>query len=174
MNDQPLAKGTSLARGWFFAAQETFPYTPAGVVYGQRTPDSCVAACARMLLHDAGLQIPEIHLRELLRVSRRGAYLSDLPATLRTAGLKQQAVYQARLPLAKLQDSLQRGPVAVFVARGGFAHVLLLDGLDADFASLRDPLPEGEGRAYKVKLQDFLAVWARGKKGTGAAVIMVD
>jgi hypothetical protein len=58
------------ARGWFFAAAETLPYEPRGAVIGQARPDSCVAACCRMLLNDAGIEVPEAFIRAALRIDQ--------------------------------------------------------------------------------------------------------
>ncbi len=175
MNKRSLLSGNKTARGWYFAAQETFGYTPAGVVYGQATPDSCVAACARMLLHDAGIHMAEAPLRELLNTSAEGAFLQDLPKALLAVGLTRRLSYLRTLSLPGLRLAVTRGSVVCFVIRPGqTGHALLVDELDAKLVRLRDPLPQSQGRAYSVRLTDFLAVWTRGKKRAGAAVSMLD
>lgn len=162
------------ARGWFFAEYDILPYRPRGVVLGQSNADSCVAACCQMLLADSGIEQPEAYLRTALRVDF-GAYLSGLPAVLEEFGLPVKYEYRNDLTYADLQDAVQRGAAVVFVSRleRDAGHALLVDDIKDGLVSLRDPLPENLGKAYRIWQDDFWAVWLRAKTARGMAAIVV-
>lgn len=165
---------TNKARGWFFAAFDTYPYFPSGAVFGQYKQDSCVAACCRMLLADQGIDWPEADLRTALRVDG-GAYLSRLPQVLNRCGLPIAHQYRQDLTVDDLRQAVQNGSAVVFVFRlkEQAGHALLLDEINEDGVCIRDPLPEAEGRAYQVALADFLQFWLD-PTGRGRAVIVME
>ncbi len=161
------------ARGWFFTQVATFPYNPAGTVLGQATPDSCVAACCRMLLADHGLTQPEAFLRTALQV-KQGAYLSDLPPVLAQFGLPLTMVYRSELTLAELRAAVNRAPAIVFVKSAVYGgHALIVDEINVR-VSVRDPLPLGHGRAYRVPLTAFTDAWLRADTQCGQAVVVEE
>lgn len=167
----PRAKGK--ARGWFFHELETILATPRGVVIGQMYDDSCVAACARMLAADAGVDVPESYLRELLKIDE-GAYLSDLPDALQTIGVSTRYEYRRDLTLAALQQAVQTGAAVAYLEKpvtGG--HAVIVETITEMFVTIRDPLPIGEGRGYQVRQQDFLRFWLLSNTDRGHALIVV-
>jgi hypothetical protein len=163
------------ARGWFFADVATWPYQPRGILFGQARPDSCVAACCRMLLEDAGIEQPEAFIRAALKINE-GAFLSQVPDTLKTFGLSTTYEYRRDLTIDELRDAVKDYPAMVYVARPGevFGHALVVDEVNVDGVRLRDPLPINLGRAYRVALDDFLPLWRAAQTGFGRAVIVVD
>jgi ABC-type bacteriocin/lantibiotic exporter with double-glycine peptidase domain len=162
------------ARGCFFAAFETFPYAPRGVVFGQNKQDSCVAACCRMLLSDQGIELPESDIRAALKVDG-GAFISKLPEVLRQCGLTTTYQYRHDLTIDDLRLTAQQGPAVAFVARPRekAGHALIIEQITEQRVCVRDPLPEVEGQAYQVVLSDFLLVWIRPQTGSGQAAIVV-
>lgn len=161
------------AKGWFFNQTKIFPYAPTGVVWGQGTQDSCVAACCRMLLEDHGQSQPEAFLRTALRVDQ-GAYLSELPTVFRHFGLPITMVYRNKLTFEELRAAIHYGPAVVFVrAKNAEGHALIVDSVD-DLIGIRDPLPQGKGKAYRITKDDFKAAWLRPHSRLGQAVIVEE
>ncbi|HEX4947470.1 MAG TPA: cysteine peptidase family C39 domain-containing protein [Blastocatellia bacterium] len=168
----PRAKGK--AKGWFFHEVETILTTPHGVVLGQMYADSCVAACARMLAADAGVDVPESYLRDLLKIDE-GGYLSDLPAALQTIGVSTRYEYRRDLTLAALQQAVQTNAAVAYLEKpmaGG--HAVVVETITEMFVTVRDPLPIGEGRGYQVRQQDFLQFWLLPNSDRGRALIVVE
>jgi ABC-type bacteriocin/lantibiotic exporter with double-glycine peptidase domain len=170
-----LEHPVSKARGYFFAAFENFPYEPHGVVLGQNQPDSCVAACCRMLLHDHGIEISEAFVRHALELEE-GAFVSQIPDVLQSLGLNRPYVYRRDLTVVDLAAAVKRGTAVVFVKMSGAldGHALLVEEMANDLVAVRDPLPEGEGKAYRARLADFLRFWIHPKTGRGQAAIVVE
>ncbi len=167
----PRAKGK--AKGWFFHDVETFPVVARGALYGQMNPDSCVAACARMIAADAGIEIPESYLRGLLKIED-GGYLSDLPNALQAMGLPSHYEYRRDLTFAALRETVQLGSVVAYLKNvQGSGHAVVLEAITDDFVTVRDPLPRGEGRAYQVRHEDFLRFWLLPDSDRGRAVFVV-
>lgn len=163
------------ARGWFFADVETWPYQARGNVFGQARPDSCVAACCRMLLDDVGIAQPEAFIRDALKINE-GAFLSLVPETLRAFGLHTNYEYRRDSTWEHLRNAINEYSAMVYVAKPGeiFGHALVVDEITADWVGLRDPLPINLGRAYRVARADFLSLWFDAQTGFGRAVVMVD
>lgn len=161
-------------RGWFFIQAEIFDYTPLGSVFGQGAQDSCVAACCRMLLDDYGIEQAEAYLREALNLDQ-GSYLSQVPATLQAFEMAQEFVYRDDLTLDDLKLAVQLGSALVFVKRvqDTTGHALLVDEITESHIAIRDPLPLGMGKAYRVSVADFVSVWLRPKSLRGRAVIVM-
>jgi ABC-type bacteriocin/lantibiotic exporter with double-glycine peptidase domain len=165
------AKGK--AKGWFFSEFETFPVVARGALYGQMNADSCVAACARMMAADAGIEIPESYLRGLLQIED-GGYLSDLPNALQTIGLTSRYEYRRDLTFVALQEAVRVGSAVAYLEnpqRSG--HAVVIEAITDEFVTVRDPLPRGEGRAYQVHHADFLRFWLLPESDRGRAVIVV-
>lgn len=171
------------ARGeGFFAAAATFPYQPRGVLLGQETGDSCVAACCRMLLLDQwpeaknDYRFSESFLRAALETDRNGSLIGRIPEALRNFGLPQKYLYRRDLTIEDLQDAMQLGAaIAIMqdVSEEGL-HALLIEGISAYSVAVRDPLPIGSGSAYEVSLPVFLARWHQRESGAGWAVIVLE
>ena len=168
-------KAKGKARGWFFAAKETFPYQPNGKLLGQGNESSCVAACVRMLLADEGSEQPEAFIRQALK-AEDGAFLSALPETLKSFGSGRAFQYRRDLTEQELRAAASRGVVVAYVSPVGkdAGHALLLDGITDDGVLIRDPLPENQGTAYRVSLADFLEVWLNPQNNLGRAVFLVE
>ncbi len=103
-------KATGKAKGWFFSHIETVATEPAGILIGQLHDDSCAAACVRMLAADEGIHQPEAYLRHLLKTDK-GTFLSRIPATLSSLGLRKPYLYIRDLKLYELQKATTRGGV---------------------------------------------------------------
>ncbi|HEX8844214.1 MAG TPA: cysteine peptidase family C39 domain-containing protein [Pyrinomonadaceae bacterium] len=162
------------ARGGIFAAETLARYTPKGALVGQLTPDSCVAGISRMLLRDLVKDVPEAHLRVALQTDRAGTDLHKLPAVLKQFGLPVRYVVREALSLKELVKAVTVGPgiVTVKVKRGSDLHAVIVDEIDEEWVSIRDPLPEGRGSAYRVRRDAFLRAWFYQKPGRGFAVVV--
>src|SRR4051812_12298273 len=65
---------------------------------------SCVAACVRMLLLDAGIDMPEAYVRTAIGVDAlEGGYMSKVPAGLVELEFPRPTRYSERLTLAELR-----------------------------------------------------------------------
>lgn len=164
----------SRARGGIFAAETLAPYTPKGALVGQLTPDSCVAGISRMLLRDPVKDVPEAHLRIALQTDRTGTDLHKLPAVLKQFGLSVHYVVREALSLEELVKAIIVGPgvVTVKVKRGSDLHAVIVDEIGEEWVAIRDPLPEGRGSAYRVRLNAFLRAWFYQEPGRGFAVVI--
>jgi ABC-type bacteriocin/lantibiotic exporter with double-glycine peptidase domain len=162
------------ARGGIFAAETLAPYTPKGTVLGQLTPDSCVAGICRMLLQDMVRDVPEAHLRVALQTDRAGTDLHNLPAVLKQFRLPLHYTVQEALTLEALAKAVGNGPaiVTVKVGRGGDLHAVIVAEIGEEWVAVRDPLPEGRGSAYRVRLDAFLRAWFYQRRGRGFAVVI--
>lgn len=168
------------ARGdGFFAAAETMPYQPRGILLGQETEDSCVAACCRMLLLDDLIDaqdnyvFSESFLRTALDTSEDGATISLIPAVLREFGAVKSYAYHKNLTLEDLQASIKLSPVIALIiaAAADEFHALIVEEIADDFIAVRDPLPVGVGSAYWVRLSLFLKHWLDQEAQCGLAVV---
>lgn len=68
-----------------------------------------------------------------------------------------------------METATEKGPVMVSVKTpviGVGSHAVIVDGLSRQMVLIRDPLPLGEGSAYKITLGRFKQAW------TGKAVIL--
>jgi len=162
------------ARGWYFSDIETLLYESHGIVLGQASADSCVAACCRMLLHDEGIEQPEAFIRDALDLDE-GGYVSRIPDILRAFGSRASYEYRNDLTTDDLKQVVQRGPAVVFLKRprDRFGHALLVEEFSGNLIGVRDPLPEGEGAAYRIPSDDFLKLWLNDGTGRGQAAIVV-
>ena len=163
------------AKGWFFSQAEVLSYVPVGSLFGQATVDSCVAACCRMILSDHGILIAESYLRDALTLDE-GSYVSQIPSVLQEFGLQEHWAYRNDLVLADLIVALRQGTVTAFVKahRAASGHALLIDEITDDLVSIRDPLPQGEGKAYRLGTDEFLNFWLRPKTNRGQAVVVLE
>jgi filamentous hemagglutinin len=171
------------ARGeGFFAAVETRPYRPRGVLLGQATDDSCVPACVRMLLLDNLPHLENDHrfsesfLRGALETTDEGSSVAHIPAVLQEMGVVRPYDFRTDLTLSELRASAQSG-AALVLLRTVFpesAHVVLVEEVTDEIVALRAPLPLGAGSAYTVGLQEFAAAWYRRNSDVGCAVIVLE
>jgi ABC-type bacteriocin/lantibiotic exporter with double-glycine peptidase domain len=162
------------ARGGIFAAETLAPYMPKGAVVGQLTPDSCVAGISRMLLRDLVTDVPEAHLCAALQTDWAGTDLHQLPAVLKQFGLPLHYIAQEALTLEALAKAVTNSPaiVTVKVGRGSDLHAVIVDEIGVEWVAVRDPLPEGRGSAYRVRLDAFLRAWFYQRRGRGFAVVV--
>ena len=158
----------------FFAESEQMPYTSSRKVIAQINADACVAACARMILADHGIDAPESYLAAALEISD-GALLSQMPRVLKDFGLRQSFEWRADLSFADLSEALRRGSAVVTLrrARAKFGHALVAYDIFDDEVRLPDPLPKGLGKSYAVSLEKFSEVFLR-KRATGTGVIYAE
>ena len=162
------------ARGeGFFASVKTRHYDPPKSVFGQIHPDSCVAACCRMLLSDEGLQVGEAFIRAALISDDQGSLLSTAPAALLQFSSAGDYIYQANLTVAELQIAVLNKPTIVFLKMPKMTagHVVIVDRMVGERVFIRDPWPLASGSAYCVRLADFENDWLINDRKTGRAVV---
>ncbi len=172
-------KGRRKAKGGFFAIQETLPYAPNKKLCGQETAESCVPACTRMMIlefvpqAEYQLAYSESFLRQVFKTGKRGSSLRNIPEVLREAGMYGY-VYRKDLALNELQRSLQKSSIIVRLSGQKIedGHVVIVDEISEDFVAIRDPLPIGQGTAYRVSLNSFLLAWQAKENGLGQAVML--
>lgn len=128
-----------------------------------------------MILHDDGIEIPEAYLRNILQTDRTGTDLSQIPKTLEIFGAKQRFTLVRLRTIDELKDKSWLFPtIAVVKVRGNDNfHTILIDKIFGDFVFVRDPLPSGQGKSYKVKMDDFTANWIQKKTGNGLAIVVI-
>lgn len=100
----------------FFAEGEQMPYQTPYNLIAQFSKDTCVAACARMILADFGVDAPESYLASDLETDG-GAYLSRVPQTLKTFGLNVNFEWRKNLTITELSKFLKHGRAIVFLHR---------------------------------------------------------
>jgi ABC-type bacteriocin/lantibiotic exporter with double-glycine peptidase domain len=167
-------RNSGRARGGIFAAEPLTSYTPKGALVGQLTPDSCVAAISRMLLLDLVGAVPEAHLRVALQTNHAGTDLHRLPPVLKKFGLPLRYILQEELSLEDLAKAVNAVPaiVTVKVRDGSDLHAVIVDEIDEEWVAIRDPLPEGHGSAYRVRLDAFLRAWFYRRPDKGFAIVV--
>ena len=146
----------------FFDENEQTPYLTPYKLIPQFSKDTCVAACARMILADFGINAPESYLASALETDG-GAYLSRVPQTLKTFGLNVSFEWRKNLTIAELSEFLNYGRAIVFLQRVNeeFGHSVIADDIIGEEIRLRDPLPRGQGKSYAVSLEKFSSVWLK-------------
>lgn len=171
------------ARGeGFFAIFDTASYQPRGILLGQGTGYSCVAACCRMLLLDyvSGAEddhlASESFLRQRLRTTHKGTSVAQVPDVLQERGLPISYGYRRDLTTDDLRRLVEQFPAIALVRVAGtsLAHALIVERVSEASVSIRDPLPESRGSAYEAPLQMFVAAWIDEKTGYGSAVVVVE
>ena len=144
----------------FFDASEQKPYLSTRKVIAQLNADTCVAACARMILADCGIDAPESYLASALE-TRGGAYLSKAPQVLRDFGVKGNYEWSNKLTIADLSKAVKNRRAIILLQRKNaeFGHSIIVDDIIDDKVRLCDPLPVGQGKSYAVSLDIFTQVW---------------
>ncbi|MCI0488779.1 MAG: hypothetical protein L0229_19485 [Blastocatellia bacterium] len=129
-----------------------------------------------MLLRDQGREeVYEAMLRTSLNIRGEGGLISDVPDVLRRFGSRLNYRYRDDLSVEDLQAATLKGAALVGLKfKGGRgSHALLVDGIENDaYVLIRDPLPRGEGSAYKISLTSFLKSWRAKRAGIGRGVIV--
>lgn len=140
----------------FFDESEQMPYSSPHNLIGQINDDACVAACARMILADFGINAPESYLASALE-TKRGAYLSKVPRVLKEFGLKDNYEWRKTLTISDLSKAVENGRSIVSLQRkdAKFGHSVIADDIIDEKVRLRDPLPTGQGKSYAVSLENF-------------------
>ena len=168
------------ARGeGFFAAVDTRPYLSHGVLLGQETEDSCVAACCRMFLLDElaaahqDYAYAESFLRTALATDEDGSSIANIPDVLRQFGSIREYSYSRNFTVEELRKRTAVHSVIAIVKAGNAFHALIVDAILADVVLIRDPLPEGRGSSYGVPLAVFLSRWLDSQTGCGSTVTML-
>lgn len=139
---------------------------PTDVMVNQEGLYTCVVACARQLLRDAGVEKSESELTERIAVMEgsgstpgpTGIALSELHPTLRYLGGSVD-------PDADLPVLFRRDPWIAYVRTDmGRIHAVIVDGLDGELVQVRDPWGlagpgSGMGTRASLSLNDFRAHW---------------
>jgi ABC-type bacteriocin/lantibiotic exporter with double-glycine peptidase domain len=146
-----------------FPESERLPYEPDGHVFGQANDASCVAACARMVLSDSGVDVPEAYVRDATGVDPSGGSIRDIPGAFDELG-GPRVVAEEDGTIEDLQRATSGGnPAIVSIAQGTSRHAVVVDGFqETDIgltALIRDPLPVGEGSADQILLETFRGAW---------------
>lgn len=170
------------ARGeGFFAAVDTLPYHPRGVLLGQETAYSCAAACCRMLLYDYvdgardDYLSAESFLRAALATGFKGTTVAHIPEVLRERGMSASYQYRRDLTIDDLRRLVAHYPaIALVHATNSDLHALIVEGVTDISVNIRDPLPEGRGAAYSLSRALFLAAWIDQETGGGKAVVVLE
>ena len=146
----------------FFAESEQKQYFSPHKIISQFNEDSCVAACARMILADFSINAPESYLASALE-TEGGAYLSKVPQVLKDFGVKSNYEWRADLTITDLSEAIKTECAIVLLQRKNakFAHALIIDDIINAEIRLRDPLPIGQGKSYAVSLETFTEVWLK-------------
>ena len=146
----------------FFAESEQISYQSPYKLIAQLNRDSCVAACARMILSDFGIDAPESYLAAALE-TEGGAFVSKVPQTLKTFGLVHDFEWKTNLTIAELSEFLKYNRAIVSLRRKNtkFGHSVIADAIIDDEVRLSDPLPKGQGKSYAVSLEGFSGVWLK-------------
>jgi Peptidase C39 family len=142
---------------------EVGPYEPEGPIQGQMNPDSCVAACCRML-HNSVTRgdVAAAMWRNAARVDETGGRLSDATNALRAANVP--ADLHDGMSVASLERATAIGPAIV----AGEGHAVVVDRIADGLVYVRDPEPSGIGCSYAVPLDRFTGWWS------GRAVVVAD
>jgi hypothetical protein len=139
---------------------------PTTAMVNQELPFSCVVACARQLLLDAGVDVSEAELIERIGVvdgqgstpGPAGTALTDLHPRLRYQG-------GAVDPDADLPILFRRDPWIAFVGTDhGGIHSVIVDRLDGETVNVRDSWGlKGPGSEYgtraTITLENFKYHW---------------
>ena len=146
----------------FFPESDQIFYQSPHKLIPQFSKDTCVAACARMLLADFGIDAPESYLASALETDG-GAYLSRVPQTLKAFGLVDNFEWRKNLTIAELSKFLKHGRAIVFLQlkNAEFGHSVIVDDIIGHEVRLCDSLPRGQGKSYAVSLEKFLSVWLK-------------
>lgn len=175
---QTQRHGSKRARG-FFDFTDTILVQPHGSLLGQRTPDSCVPACCRMILCDYFPELEnnpdfsEHHLRNLFQTNKKGSSIKNVPVLLYQLGLPLNYEYREGMTLAELRATLLAGVALVTVRKlpDVGAHAVLVEEITNDWITVRDPLPEQIGSAYRIQTETFLQAWSDENDVTHAVVV---
>lgn len=146
----------------FFPESEQMPYQSPYKLIAQFNRDSCVAACARMILADFNIDAPESYLASALE-TYGGAYISRVPSVLKAFGLVHNFEWRKNLTIAELSKFLKHGRAIISLhhKEAEFGHSVIADDIIDDEVRLRDPLPRGQGKSYAVSLEKFSSVWLK-------------
>jgi hypothetical protein len=170
------------ARGGFFAALKTEPYQPQGLLLGQETDDSCAAACCRMLLFDQlsgnrnDYHYAECFIREVLGTDKQGSNIRRIPDAPDAFGAPMKYVLRRKMTAMELLDSSSRHFVIALlpIQNTLYYHALIVDEIESQMVAVRDPLPVGQGTAYRLSLSAFLASWLNDLNQCGLAVTVLE
>jgi len=146
--------------------------TPTPRMVNQEHNCSCVVACVRQLLRDAGEEVAEVDLTE------RIGLLEPFGSGLETAA---EVLSELHPRLTYAAGSVDPDQVHVLiksdpcVARvktfSGRYHAVIVDGLIGNVVTVRDPWGlsgpgSGSGTEAEIELRDFLEHWRYGIHGT--------
>lgn len=139
---------------------------PAEEMVNQEGLYSCVVACARQLLREAGVEMSEADLAWRIGVVE-GSGSTPGPAGVTLSGLHPRLRYQGGAvdPDADLPVLFRRDPWIAYVRTDfGRLHAVIVDRLDGNLVHVRDPWGltgpgSGTGTKATMTLADFRAHW---------------
>ena len=128
---------------------------------------SCGAACARQTLLDQGIDIPEVLIREIAKVSpQTGVDVDGVLTALNK--LDPNNLYVGGGVSPEAFDALNNlGPWIARVKPSTGPHFVIVDGLQNGRVMLRDPWGAnapgpGQGIQGSVEIDDFMEYWRLG------------
>jgi len=151
---------SSLQHAFSDLGLELKDYVPSGEIFGQEKSFSCVAASCRMILNDPS--ISEETIRSLLSAENHETSLSNAVNVLENYKYVNDATY------SQLLEGLKNGPAIVSVNSPvtEVNHAIVVDAVEVDstgrqWLSIRDPLPQRKGAAYRISVGDFWKSWIK-------------
>ena len=152
-----FVQGNTYGDGGFPDSQRV-AYDPVGTSFRQNYDGSCAAASTRMILDDAGIEVPEAYIRNVADVdAMQGGYLSKIPDALNELGLQNPPyTYGTNLTIDDLTNATSTGDSAIVsIDAAGGPHAVVVDGIDNGMVLIRDPA----GSDYQVTVADFIKLW---------------
>ena len=124
--------------------------------------------------HD--LYYAESALRAAFETDEDGSTIALIPAVLREYGASAPYVYREQMTEMELRRAVRRHPLIALVParRNVDYHALIVDKVEAEMVAIRDPLPTGEGTAYRLPLRLFLLRWLDRSGECGLAVTVLE
>lgn len=145
------------------------PYEPKGVIIGQLERFSCVSTACKIALNNPN--ISEEAIRKLTMSETKGTRLENAIPALHAYGGKQY-VFGENISFGELVESLKNGPAIVsvntpvlrdFTNHVFTNHAIVIDEYKDLWFSIRDPMPDIKGSAYKIMQSDFFRYWVKGR-----------
>ena len=156
--DDSLVQGNTYGDGGFPDGQRV-EYEADGTLIEQSYRGSCVAASTRMILNDAGIEVPEAYVRGVADVDTiQGGYLSKVPDALNKLGLANPPyTFGTNLTIDDLTNATSTGDSAIVSINAPVAglHAVVVDGVENGMVLIRDPA----GSEYQVTIANFLKLW---------------
>jgi predicted double-glycine peptidase len=140
---------------------------PTPDMVNQAFPYSCVVACVRQLLRDAGVDVSEAELVEEIGVVDGFGSTAETAAVALTGRHPRLRYLGGGLLEEQLNLFFRRDPWIAYVTTvWGTFHSVIVDGCDGQTVAVRDPWGlkgpgSGQGTRATLHLDDFIESWNR-------------